>query len=62
MKRTLRRYLEPWPGVERMPGQRENPWRAVVRTGRSTPLPVVDVEHGYVPPWYEGPYRQDVPK
>ena len=61
MKRTLRRYLRPGSGSKRMPGQRENPWQTVggnVGLG----LPVVDVEHGYVPPWYEGPYRQDVPK
>jgi hypothetical protein len=45
-----------------MPGQRENPWQTVGRGNVGLGLPVVDVEHGYVPPWYEGPYRQDVPK
>jgi hypothetical protein len=50
---------EPWMGVPR-PGSFRSVWRAQVTPGM--PASVVELHYDGIPPWWAGPYGQDVPK
>jgi len=56
LRRILDQDSRPSPYLER------NPRRIVYAGGTLSPaLPVVAMETRELPPWWSGPYRQDVP-
>jgi hypothetical protein len=55
----MERSLE--DGPDELPPNPFDAWASVPR-GAAGPSPVAELDYDDVPGWWEGPYREDVPK
>jgi hypothetical protein len=50
------------PGPDQLPQRPDDGWQVVGPFVHGSPSPVVELHRDPLPGWWEGPYRQDVPK
>jgi hypothetical protein len=50
------------PGPDQLPEHPDDGWQVVGPFVHGRPSPIVELHGDPLPGWWEGPYRQDVPK